>query len=92
MDIYVKNLILSAENTDLKEKTKHESIENTRLKQEIKKRDRLILQYIPESIHLLFSDPADIDELESWNNHHQLDSMFNQTGNISAQLRTVNSE
>ena len=92
MDIYVKNLILSAENTHLKQKAKHETIENTRLRQEIKKRDRIILQYIPESIQLLFSDPADIEQLESWNHHRKPDSIFNQTGAISAKLRTVNSE
>lgn len=54
MDIYVKNLNLQTENTELKERTKQDGIEITRLKREIKKRDRLISQYIPESIYLLF--------------------------------------
>lgn len=53
MDIYVQNLNLKAENAELKERSKQEGIEITRLKREVKKRDRLISAHIPESIHLL---------------------------------------
>ena len=68
MDIYVQNLNLKTENAELKERSKQEGIEITRLKREVKKRDKLISSYIPESIHLLFQDPIDAEELDEMNN------------------------
>ena len=53
MDLYVKCMSTQIENVDLKDKNKLDGIEIIRLKRQLKERDKLISQYLPEHNQLL---------------------------------------
>jgi hypothetical protein len=53
MDLYVKSLSTQVENVELKDKNKLDSIEIIRLKRQLKQRDKLISQYLPEHMDML---------------------------------------
>lgn len=67
MDLYVKCLQTQIQNVDLKDKNKLDSIQIVRLKRQLKQRDKLISQYLPEHTDLLnqLQDQVSDNEQES---------------------------
>ena len=64
MDLYVKCMSTQIENVDLKDKNKLDGIEIIRLKRQLKERDKLISQYLPEHNQLLNELRIQIDDEE----------------------------